>query len=129
MRSTVHGYNIAYEANRVQEYDRDIKIDKKQWPVDGLRQLIAAVDRKLPVCKEFVEACVNDESNLCVQPYNRFMDTLVCAIYVSGVQGRQRAIGMLTLDEYNKAMDDEVEPSNTKFKTATRYGRQVRYYL
>jgi hypothetical protein len=66
-----------------------------------------------------------DAEHFSAAMYTKFMNTLVAAFYVNGVNGRPQAISKLTWKEYEEALKAGVAPASSHLKTAVQYGYQV----
>jgi hypothetical protein len=61
--------------------------------------------------------------------YTKFLNTLVAAYYVYGVNGRPQAISKLTWKDYAEALKAGKAPASSHLKTAVKYGYQVSHLI
>jgi hypothetical protein len=99
----------------------DQKIQRLQWPHNGLGDLQAAILEIVPELLR-VKTMIKNQ-NFDKQAFNKFMGVLYVTFYVYSPQGRIFAITNIQLNELTKFLNENMT-FGVKFKSAKRYGLQ-----
>jgi hypothetical protein len=119
-------YKIAYERRRRHVYDVEQLIKCGKWPSGGIMHLRKVVNTACKSMIRWAKSVQEDIEHFSSTMYTKFLNTLVAAFYVNGVQGRPQALSKLTWREYEEALKSGLDPASSHLKTAVQYGYQVK---